>query len=136
MTLTETVMRAHSERTWGHWDPDFHRDLFHEALSRLTSSIVLCTGAQAGYLALDETGRALYVQSLFLLPSYQNRGIGAAILADLIDVARAARKPLRLRVLPVNAAARRFYERLGLRVVDDSGEFLLMEHPAGAATTA
>jgi len=133
VALTETVMRGHSERTWGRFDPDFHRAAFHAAFGRLAHSIVVCDGVAAGYLALDHRDGADYLQWLLLLPAFQQRGIGSAIVTDLIGAARAAGKPLQLRILPVNDGARRLYERLGFTVTGTENEFVTMAHAAGAA---
>lgn len=133
VSLIETVMRGHAERTWGRWDPAYHLAEFHRAFGRLDHSIVFCDGAAAGYLAIDHRDGAVYLQWLLLLPAYQQRGIGSAIVADLIDATAAAGKPLQLRVLPVNVGAQRLYARLGFAVTRTEGDFIYMEHPAGAA---
>jgi ribosomal protein S18 acetylase RimI-like enzyme len=134
VALTEAVMRGHSERTWGRFDPDFHRAAFHAAFGRLEHSIIVCDGVEAGYLALDHRADAEYLQWLLLSPAFQKRGIGSGIVAGLIGAARAAGKPVRLRILPVNNGAQRLYERLGFAVTGHDNEFVTMEHPAGAAS--
>jgi len=133
VALTDTVMRTHSERTWGRFDPDFHRAAFVAAFGKLDHSIVVCDGVEAGYLAIDHRADAEYLQWLLLMPAAQNRGVGSAITNDLIRTAAAAGKPLELRVLTVNAGARRLYERLGFAETCTEGEFVYMRHAAGAA---
>lgn len=133
IALTETVMRAHSERTWGSFDRDFHRSAFAAAFGKLDHSIVICDGAEAGYLAIDHRADAEYLQWLLLLPATQNRGVGSAIVRDLIAAANAAGKRVQLRILPVNTGARRLYERLGFAVTGSEGDFVYMEHTAASA---
>ncbi|HXD44376.1 MAG TPA: GNAT family N-acetyltransferase [Pseudolabrys sp.] len=132
VALTETVMCDHAVRTWGRWDPAYHRAEYHRAFGRLEHSIVICDGTEAGYLAIHRRDEVDYLQWLLLLPAFQNRGIGSAIVSDLIRTA-APGKPLQLRVLPVNAGARRLYERLGFAVTHTEGDFVYLEHPAGTA---
>ena len=131
VALTETVMRAHAERTWGRFDRDFHRNAFHAAFGRLDHSIVFRGAVAAGYLAIDHRTDAEYLQWLLLAPAFQKCGIGSAIVADLIAAARAAGKPVGLRILPVNEGARRLYERLGFAVTHTDGDFVYMKHAAG-----
>ena len=131
VALTDTVMRAHAERTWGRFDPDFHRDAFAAALRTLDHSIIVVSGVAAGYLAIDHRADAEYLQWLLLVPAFQNCRIGSAIVEDLIAAARAAGKPVGLRILPVNEGARRLYERLGFAVTHTDGDFVYMRHAAG-----
>jgi len=53
-----------------------------------------------------------FVDKLYLLPAYQNQGLGGFLVERLKDDAKLARVALRLTVLEVNPA-RRFYERHG-----------------------
>ncbi|HET9616062.1 MAG TPA: GNAT family N-acetyltransferase, partial [Pseudolabrys sp.] len=92
-----------------------------------------CDGAEAGYLAIDHRADAEYLQWLLLLPATQNRGVGSAIVRDLIAAANAAGKCVQLRILPVNTGARRLYERLGFAVTGTEGDFVYMEHTAACA---
>lgn len=130
VALTDTVMRAHSERTWGRFDPDFHRAAFAAAFGKLDHCIVVCDGAEAGYLAIDHRADAEYLQWLLLMPGAQNRGVGSAIVGDLIASANMAGKPVRLRILPVNTGAQRLYERLGFVIKGIEGDFVYMERAA------
>jgi ribosomal protein S18 acetylase RimI-like enzyme len=133
LALTETVMRAHTERTWGRWDPAYHLAEFHRAFGRLDHSIIVFGGTAAGYLAVHHRDDAVYLQWLLLLPEYQRRGIGSAILTDLIRATTAAGRPLQLRVLPINIRAQHLYARFGFVITGTIDEFVCMEHRAGAA---
>jgi GNAT superfamily N-acetyltransferase len=53
-----------------------------------------------------------FLDKLYLLPAYQNQGIGTCLLRRLIRDAKSAQAIFRLTVLEVNPA-RRFYERHG-----------------------
>lgn len=56
------------------------------------------------------------VVSLYLLPSHMGRGLGRQLLAAALDALRRRGFPRAyLWVLEENRAARRFYERFGLR---------------------
>lgn len=134
MALTETVMRGHFEKTWGGWDPAFQWNDLRTSFPDLEHRLVVCTGVRAGYVAIRRSETSIFVVKLYLLPAYQNHGIGAAIMRELMAEARAAGKPLQLYVLPVNEAAKRFYERLGLAVAGTPGDFILMEYPPPPGT--
>jgi ribosomal protein S18 acetylase RimI-like enzyme len=52
-----------------------------------------------------------------LLPEFQNRGIGAALIAEAIAAARAAGVRLSCSVAVTNRGSLRFHQRLGFQVV-------------------
>jgi len=53
---------------------------------------------------------------LYLLPEFQRRGVGAALVCELLDDARRAVLPVALTVIDGNPA-RGLYERLGFATV-------------------
>lgn len=57
-----------------------------------------------------------WIDQLYVLPEAQGRGIGTRLL----EVAKAAYPALSLWTFQRNAAARRFYEKHGFLVVDES----------------
>jgi len=62
-----------------------------------------------------------------VLPEFQNRGVGGALLKSLIDEAKQSGRPLRHMVFIMNTDALRFYERLGFVVIEDLGAYKHME---------
>ena len=79
-----------------------------------------------GRLYLDEWKREFRVVDISLVEESRGRGIGGAILADIIAAARAAGKGVSIHVEKQNPA-RHLYERLGFVVVEDKGVYDLME---------
>jgi ribosomal protein S18 acetylase RimI-like enzyme len=69
----------------------------------------------AGLLLLRTEPSELFLGRVYLVPEYQNSGIGTHLLRQLMIRAEREQKPLRLRVL-VNNPARRLYERVGFRL--------------------
>lgn len=82
----------------------------------LESRIVLCSNAPAGRILLAKNETQTVLVDITLLPDFQNRGIGSALLKDLqggID----AGESLRLTVLNTNPA-RWLYNRLGFQILE------------------
>jgi ribosomal protein S18 acetylase RimI-like enzyme len=74
--------------------------------------IILQDGKTVGRLILESSENSLLIMDIALLPEYRNRGMGTAILHDLMKKARQDNVPLVLRVEFFNPAIR-LYERLG-----------------------
>lgn len=79
-------------------------------------SVVEVDGEPAGRLCVDRGPAEVRVVDIALLPAYQGRGIGAALLTGVLDDAAAAGLPVTLQV-ERGSRAEALYARLGFRVV-------------------
>ncbi len=79
-----------------------------------------------GRIYTDRRPDEIRLIDIALLPDYRGRGLGTALLEELIAEASKAGKPLRIHVEKFNPALR-LYERLGFRHIADSGVYFLME---------
>lgn len=119
--VTEATMRVYAEATWDHWD---HKRTM-ASFSPATHRIVRCDDTDIGCLEWIEEPGEFRLSKLFILPAYQNRGIGGEILSRLIDQARITHKPVHLSVLTVNPA-KSFYVRHGFYVERKTSERVIM----------
>jgi GNAT superfamily N-acetyltransferase len=81
-------------------------------------------------LSFEERDDEIFLASVELLPRWQGRGIGTAIVSLLLDTAEATRKPLTLRVLRTNPRAAALYLRLGLDVGETDTHVLMASAPS------
>ena len=82
--------------------------------------IVEREGAAIGRLYLREDPGRLHIIDISLIPQCRGRGIGGAILRDILALARASGRGVSIQVEKFNPA-RRLYDRLGFRAVEDLG---------------
>lgn len=82
------------------------------------------------YLFWGET--TLQLIDISLLPDYRGRGVGVALLQNLLALADARGLAVGLHVEEANPAFR-LYQRLGFEVVGESGIYLEMCRPARAS---
>jgi GNAT superfamily N-acetyltransferase len=92
-------------------------------------------GAPVGRLYLDESADRLNVIDICLVPEARGRGVGSAILADIIGDAASRGLKVILYVDP-GSAAQRLYLRLGFGTVEGDQMHELMEWPAERARGA
>jgi GNAT superfamily N-acetyltransferase len=109
--VTEACMRVYAERAWGRWDAEMAKADFDPAFDE----VIQLAGRDIGLIGVERRPDGWFLDKLYLLPAYQNQGIGGHLLQRLIDAASAAEVVLRLTVLDVNPA-RCFYERHGFIV--------------------
>ena len=95
--------------------------------------VVVVDGADAGRLYRADLPGELRLMDIALLPEWRGRGIGSALLADLLAEADRRGMSVTLHVEHWNPAVR-LYERLGFTVAGQTDVYALMERkPIGAS---
>ncbi|HEV8428366.1 MAG TPA: GNAT family N-acetyltransferase [Pyrinomonadaceae bacterium] len=89
--------------------------------------VILVDGVPAGRIWVGTDDTQIRLLDIALLTEFQNRGVGAYLLQQLIGEAKRANKPLRHMVFMLNDNAHRFYERLGFVTIEDVGGYKHME---------
>jgi ribosomal protein S18 acetylase RimI-like enzyme len=82
-------------------------------------------GVAAGRLLVLREDEKIHVIDIALMPEHRGAGIGTKLLRELQEEARAGGKSLSIHVEQFNPA-RRLYERLGFRQVEEKGVYLLL----------
>ncbi len=109
LTMSEHLLRvgeptdeaAHAARVQAHFDD---------------AQVILQGGERIGLLKLNRGGATWHLHQIQILPAHQGRGIGAAVIGEVLAQAAARQVAVQLSVLHGNPA-RGLYERLGFRVV-------------------
>jgi ribosomal protein S18 acetylase RimI-like enzyme len=105
------------ERSYAAWFPDSH------------PAIVMAGGRGAGCVRLARSSHEYRLVNIELLPEFQGKGIGRAVVKEFLDEAARMGKPVRLRVAKSNSGSVRFHRRLGFRICGFEGVYLEMELP-------
>ena len=118
--LKRRTMRPYVEQTWGSWDDRAQEDFFRRSFNSTAVQLIVLDRADVGLLHVEREARELFLANIQVLPEFQNRGLGAAVVRTVMESARSLRLPVRLQVLKVNTSARRLYERLGFVLVGET----------------
>jgi len=112
------------------WDEDEQQELHEKRFASQDFRIITVDGIDSGIMAVMISSDCVKLNQLFLLPEYQNRGIGKHCMLLLMEEARQLDLPIRIRVLKVNPKALAFYQRLGFDLSGEIDTHHLMEwHP-------
>lgn len=79
-------------------------------------------GLPIGRLIIDRSGNSILLMDIALLPEFRNRGIGTAIIQDLMAEAIPTNRPIVLHVEIFNPAMR-LYERFGFVKQSEQGVY-------------
>lgn len=85
-------------------------------------------GEPVGRLYLDWREDEVRIVDIALLPAARGRGLGGALLREVLERAAEEGRVARIHVERENPALR-LYRRLGFRVIDDRGVYLFLEWP-------
>ena len=88
--------------------------------------IIERAGEPIGRLYVMRWKREIRIMDIGLLPAHRGTGIGTQLLRELQEEARSAGKTLSIHVERFNPALR-LYERLGFKLVEDKGVYLLLQ---------
>jgi ribosomal protein S18 acetylase RimI-like enzyme len=111
--LKRLTMRTYVEQTWGNWDDEAQEEFFRRNFSSETVQIIEVEGKDAGLLNVEREPGVIFLANLQIHPSHQNRGIGTAVIQDVVASAKSLGLSVRLQVLRTNRDALRLYQRLG-----------------------
>ena len=109
------------------WQFELQRREYDARFPDADYSIILVNGHAAGRIWIGNDAEQLRLLDIALLPEFQNRGVGTALLRRLMDQAAQTGKVLRHMVFVLNNDAHRFYEGLGFLVIEDLGAYKHME---------
>jgi ribosomal protein S18 acetylase RimI-like enzyme len=123
--LHRQAMRDYVERLWG-WDDIVQRRLFDERFASRPFKVIQANGEDIGVLQLQDRPEEVVLDLIELLPAWQGKGVGTAVIRSLF----AQGKAVSLRVLTSNPRAAALYQRLGFRVVQRTPERLFMRADA------
>ena len=113
--LHRAAMKESVARTWG-WDEAWQQNYFREKFDPAKREVLQWQDQDVGTLSVREEEDELYVALISILPEFQGRGWGTAVLQNLIHRAQQTGKTFTLHVLKTNPEAQKLYERLGLQI--------------------
>jgi ribosomal protein S18 acetylase RimI-like enzyme len=90
-------------------------------------NIVSLDGTDAGQIWVFSDGTQYRVIDIVIAGEFQNQGIGAVLMNDLIAQAKQAGVPVRCSVATNNPGSLRFHRRLGFRIVGSDDAYYQME---------
>ena len=117
------------------WQFSMQSQHYAEHYPTCERSIIEVDGVAAGRLYVDRWTSEIRVVDIALLPEFRGRGIGAALMREVMEQGREANKDVSIHVEVFNPA-RALYQRLGFVEVATSGAYILMRWSPSQVNTA
>jgi GNAT superfamily N-acetyltransferase len=112
------AMRDSLERI-GRFDPVRARERFLSGFSPEHTRHIEVEGRRAGFVVVRPQADGLLLDHLYIHPTSQGQGVGAAVLADVIEEATAQGFAIRVSALR-ESDSNRFYTRHGFELVEQT----------------
>jgi len=122
--IHETTVKPYLLRLDG-WDESLEQRRFRRWFHPARLDIIVVDREDVGVLEVERSPGRIYLSRIEIRPGFQNRGIGSAVVRDLVAEGRRRRRAVLLHVFKINPA-HRLYRRLGFRVVDEDETRLAM----------
>jgi GNAT superfamily N-acetyltransferase len=117
------------------WDDDVQRGFHDKAWQQQKPDIITYDGKLIGTVAAIESEDCIEIGQFFILPDYQNKGIGTHLLKNILDEADQLRKKVTLKFLK-NNPVESLYIRNGFRLVYTSEVAHHMERQVGGCSSS
>ena len=117
------------------WDEDVQRDFHAKAWQQQKPDTITYAGKPIGTIATIESEDCIEIGQLFILPDYQNRGIGTHLLKSILSKADRLGKTVTLRFLK-NNPVKSLYVRNGFRLIYTSEVAHHMERKAAGGSSS
>ena len=109
------------------WQLNLQRKEYETRFPDADYRVIVIDRQRAGRIWIGSDDEQIRLLDIALLPEFQNRGVGTALLERLKSEAQSKGKALRHMVFVLNNNADRFYERLGFKKIEDFGAYKHME---------
>ncbi len=114
------------------WEEDVQRDFHAKAWEQQKPDIITYDGKLIGTIAATESEDCIEIGQFFILPDYQNKGIGTYLLKSILDRADRLGKSIALCFLKNNPVMS-LYARNGFRLVRTGEVAYHMERKLGGS---
>jgi ribosomal protein S18 acetylase RimI-like enzyme len=91
------------------------RQSIHANFPEAQSQVILIEGESAGWLVVAELPGEIRLIEIMVAAGHRGKGIGSAVMREVLSEADHSGKPVRLTVGMTNSDAIRLYDRMGFR---------------------
>lgn len=123
--LKKQVYLDYIKRIWS-WDEDAQREFYAQEWQTLIPDVILYNKKPIGTICVWNDDESLHIERFYILPEYQNKGIGSHLVKTVLDKADKEGLTARLHVLKINPAIS-LYQRLGYQVTGEDEILYRME---------
>ena len=124
--LHKKTMKQYVDAVYG-WNEQREKEYFEDQSNFAGYHAILQDDERVGAINYYNDKNVVRIYRIEVLPDYQNKGIGSAILDKMIERSRKKHKNIELRVFKINPA-HRLYLRKGFKTFKESDNHFYMRY--------
>lgn len=117
--------REVSERQFGPWDEALQDEFFRLEWEAHPVEILEWSGERTGWVIVEDREEDVHLRELIVHPDFQGRGVGTALLHDVMQHAGMRQVPVHLGTFVLNRALS-LYLRLGFAEIDRTDTHIIL----------
>ena len=118
-------MHDYISKIWG-WDDQWQENDFSSHFDPEGITLVHKEQKLVGYSHVENRGVQIFIRMIVVHPNHQRKGIGSKLLESVIAEGKEQSKVIGLEVFKLNHEAKKFYERYGFNVEDETSSSYVM----------
>lgn len=119
------VMRGYISEIWG-WNDQWQENDFSTHFNPKGITVVHEERELVGYSHVENRGNQLFIRMIVVHPHHQRKGIGSTLLESVAASGKEQSEKVGLEVFKINDEARKFYEKHGFNVEDETSSSYVM----------
>ncbi|GAI75456.1 unnamed protein product [marine sediment metagenome] len=127
--VKKTAEGTYITQIWG-WDENIQRDFHNKDWQDHKPEIIAYDCKPIGTIYITENEKCIKIRQFFILPEYQNKGIGSYLLKRILDKADRSGRITKLDYLKSSPVGS-LYKRNGFQIVEVDEAFYYMERKPG-----
>lgn len=130
--VKKAAMGGYITQIWG-WDEKVQKNLHDGDWRQKRPQIILYDNKPIGTIRIVSNEDRLVIEQFYILPEYQNKGIGSHLLKHILENADKTDLIVKLAVLRINPVIS-LYRRHGFEIVDSNEILYFMERKPGGTS--
>ena len=128
--VKKAAMGGYITQIWG-WDEKVQKNLHDGDWRQKRPRIILYDNKPIGTIRIVSNGDRLVIEQFYILPEYQNKGIGSHLLKHVLENADKTDLIVKLAVLKINPVIS-LYLRHSFEIIDSNETQYFMERKPGS----
>ena len=136
--LWKLTQKEYIEKIKGEWKEETEKEFYTEELKKniKCNYLIRLNKYKIGWLEYELFKDYIFLKQLHITPEYQNKGIGAKTINEIINYGRKNKKDIYLEVFQHNDKALNFYTKIGFQKYTESNLFISMEYKVSEETVS
>lgn len=127
MELKRATLKVYIDQIWG-WEEEYQRNDTLECFYLGNTKIISVNGITIGIVETNTVDNIFHIVELEILPEYQGKGIGSAIICEIIKNEKSKSREIEVGCFKINSSAINLYKRMGFRIYNETDTHYLMKY--------